>query len=114
MKSFGVPTVVAINRFSADTDAEVAAVRETTSEYGTEAFECTHWADGGAGTEQLARHVADLADSGKSQFAPIYDDDMPLWDKIKTVATRIYGADDVIADKKVRTPDQRVPAERFR
>ena len=103
VKSFGVPTVVAINRFTSDTDAEVAAVRETASEYGTEAFECTHWSDGGAGTEQLAAHVADLADSGSSQFAPIYDDDMPLWDKIKTVATRIYGADDIIADKKVRT-----------
>jgi len=103
VKSFGVPTVVAINRFTSDTDAEVAAVRETATEYGTEAFECTHWSDGGAGTEQLAAHVADLADSGSSQFAPIYDDDMPLWDKIKTVATRIYGADDIIADKKVRT-----------
>jgi len=103
VKSFGVPTVVAINRFTSDTDAEVAAIRETASEYGTEAFECTHWANGGAGTEQLAAHVADLADSGNSQFAPIYDDEMPLWDKIKTVATRIYGADDVIADKKVRT-----------
>jgi formate--tetrahydrofolate ligase len=103
VKSFGVPTVVAINRFTSDTDAEVAAVRKTASEYGTEAFECTHWSDGGAGTEQLAAHVADLADSGSSQFAPIYDDDMPLWDKIKTVATRIYGADDIIADKKVRT-----------
>jgi len=103
VKSFGVPTVVAINRFVADTDAEVAAVRETAADYGTEAFECTHWSNGGAGTEQLAAHVADLADSGNSQFAPIYDDDMPLWDKIKTVATRIYGADDVIADKKVRS-----------
>ncbi len=103
VKSFGVPTVVAINRFVADTDAEVAAVRETAADYGTEAFECTHWSNGGAGTEQLAVHVADLADSGNSQFAPIYDDDMPLWDKIKTVATRIYGADDVIADKKVRS-----------
>jgi formate--tetrahydrofolate ligase len=103
VKSFGVPTVVAINRFVADTDAEVAAVRETAADYGTEAFECTHWSNGGAGTEQLAVHVADLADGGNSQFAPIYDDDMPLWDKIKTVATRIYGADDVIADKKVRS-----------
>jgi formate--tetrahydrofolate ligase len=102
VKSFGVPAVVAINRFTADTDDEVAAVRDTASEYGTAAFECTHWADGGAGAERLAVHVADLADSGSSQFAPIYDDEMPLWDKIKTVATHIYGANEVIADKKVR------------
>lgn len=102
VKSFGVPVVVAINRFVADTDAETAAVRETAAEYGTQAYDCTHWSDGGAGAEQLARQVVELADSGKSQFAPVYDDDVSLWDKIKTVATQIYGADDIIADKKVR------------
>ncbi len=102
VKSFGVPAVVAINRFSADTDAEIAAVRETAGEYGARAIECTHWADGGAGTETLAAHVAELADSGTAQFAPLYDDDLPLWDKVKTIATRIYGADDIIADQKVR------------
>ncbi len=103
VKSFGVPVVVAINRFVADTDAEVAVVRETTNGYGVQAFDCTHWSDGGAGTEQLAAHVADVADSGESRFAPIYGDDVPLWEKIRTVATRIYGADDIIADKKVRS-----------
>ncbi len=102
VKSFGVPAVVGINRFSADTDAEIAAVRETADEYGARAIECTHWADGGAGTETLAAHVAELADSGTAQFAPLYDDDLPLWDKVKTIATRIYGADDIIADQKVR------------
>jgi len=103
VKSFGVPVVVAINRFVADTDAEVAVVRQTTAEYGVQAFDCTHWSDGGAGTEQLAVHVAKVADSGESRFAPIYDDDVPLWEKIRVVATRIYGADDIIADKKVRS-----------
>jgi formate--tetrahydrofolate ligase len=103
LKSFGVPVVVAINRFVADTDAEVAVVRETSIGYGVQAFDCTHWSDGGAGTEQLAAHVADVADSGESRFAPIYGDDVPLWEKIRTVATRIYGADDIIADKKVRS-----------
>lgn len=102
VKSFGVPVVVAVNRFVADTDGEVAAVRETAADYGAEAYDCTHWSDGGAGTIQLAEQVVKLADSGKSQFAPIYDDDLPLWNKIKTVATKIYGADDIIADKKVR------------
>ncbi|MDJ0958204.1 MAG: formate--tetrahydrofolate ligase, partial [Arenicellales bacterium] len=102
VKSFGVPVVVAINRFVTDTDAEVAAIRDTAVDYGTQAFDCTHWSDGGAGAEQLAAHVVKVADSGNSQFSPIYDDDMPLWDKIKTVATKIYGAEDIIADKKVR------------
>ena len=101
VKSFGVPAVVAVNRFTADTDAEVAAIVKAGKELGDEVVECTHWADGGAGAEDLARHVADLVE-GASQFAPIYDDAMPLWDKVKTIATKLYGADEVIADKKVR------------
>ncbi|MCP4767060.1 MAG: formate--tetrahydrofolate ligase [Gammaproteobacteria bacterium] len=102
LKSYGVPVVVAINRFSADTDAEVARVREVAAELGATAIDCTHWADGGAGTETLAQHVVEMLDSGSSQFAPLYDDEMPLWEKMRTIATRIYGADDIIADKKVR------------
>jgi len=103
VKSFGVPTVVAINQFINDTDAEIDAVRETAAEYGTEAILASHWANGGAGTEDLAKHVVNLVDGGGSQFAPLYDDDVPLWDKIKTVATHIYDADDIIADQKVRS-----------
>ncbi len=102
VKSFGVPVVVAINRFSADTDAEVAKVREAVDQYGVTAIDCTHWANGGAGTEELAHHVAELADSGTAQFSPLYDSDMPIWEKMRTIATRIYGAEDIIADKKVR------------
>ena len=102
VKAFGVPVVVAVNRFTADTDAEVQAIQEATKDLGTEIIECTHWASGGAGAENLAKHVVDLVDKGKSQFAPIYDDHMPLWDKVKTIATKLYGADEVIADKKVR------------
>ena len=102
VKSFGVPVIVAVNRFVADTDAEVAAVRETAAENEVQIFDCTHWSDGGAGAEELAAHVAEVADSGASRFAPIYNDDVPLWEKIRTVATRIYGADDVIADNRVR------------
>ena len=99
---FGVPAVVAINRFTSDSDAEVAAVTSFCEQFGVQAFECTHWADGGAGTEALATAVADLADSGASQFRPLYDDSMSLWEKARTVARSIYGADDIIADKKVR------------
>ncbi|MCH7937428.1 MAG: formate--tetrahydrofolate ligase [Proteobacteria bacterium] len=102
VKSFGVPTVVAVNRFSADTDTEVAAIGEGLEGLGVEVIECTHWADGSAGTQDLARHVADLADKNTHQFAPLYDDKMALWDKVKTIATKLYGADDIIADKKVR------------
>ena len=99
---FGVPSVVAINKFTADTGAEIDAIRAYCREFGVEVFECNHWADGGAGTEGLAQHVADLADSGSSQFRPLYPDHLPLWEKARTVARNIYGADDIIADKKVR------------
>jgi len=102
LKSFGVKVVVAINRFSADSDAEVAKVREVASELGSTAIDCTHWANGGAGTEDLAKHVVKMIDEGGNKFAPLYGSDMPLWEKMKTIATRIYGADNIIADKKVR------------
>jgi formate--tetrahydrofolate ligase len=102
VKSFGVPVVVAINRFSADTDAEVAKVSEAVEQYGVTAIDCTHWADGGAGTEDLANHVVKMTDANNSQFSPLYDSDMPIWDKMRTIATSIYGAEDIIADKKVR------------
>ena len=103
VKYFGVPVVVAVNRFSADTDAEVAAVRDGVDGLGVEVIDCTHWADGSKGTEELAHHVAKMADTDAGQFAPLYEDSMPLWDKVKTVATKLYGADDIIADKKVRS-----------
>ena len=99
---FGVPVTVAINRYTADTDAEVAAVREFCDKYGLQAIDCTHWADGGAGATELARHVVELCDSGAAQFRTLYDDDMTLWQKTATIAREIYGAEDIIADKKVR------------
>ena len=102
VKSFGVPVVVAINQFSADTPAEVEAVRLTAKEYGAEVIACNHWADGGAGTEDLARHVVELVDSRTSQFAPIYADELSLWEKAKVIATRLYHADDITADNAVR------------
>ena len=99
---FGVPAVVAINKFTSDTAAEIQAIRDYCAKFGTEVFECSHWADGGAGTEGLATHVAKLADSGSAQFRPLYDDHLSLWEKVRTIARSIYGADDIIADKKVR------------
>jgi len=102
MKKFGVPIAVAVNHFVTDTEAEVNAIVAFCKEHGVEAFKCTHWAEGGKGTEALAKHVAELADRSSVQFKPIYGDAMPLWDKIKTIAREIYRADDIVADKSVR------------
>jgi formate--tetrahydrofolate ligase len=99
---FGVPVVVGINRFSADTDAEADIVKKYCEEFGVNAIDSTHWADGGAGATALAEHVVELCDSGASQFRTLYTDDVSLWDKARRVARELYGADDVIADKKVR------------
>lgn len=103
VRCYGVPLVVAINRFSADSDAEIDLVRQLCAELDAEAIECTHWADGGAGAEALANVVINLAEGERSSsFTQLYPDDMPLWDKMRTVAQRIYGAQGIIADKKVR------------
>ncbi len=101
VKQFGVPVVVAINAFSLDTKKELNAVRATARKMGAEAIICSHWADGGAGTEELAKHVVGLVDSGKAKFKPLYPDNMPLIKKIETVAKKIYGAKDVAADAKI-------------
>jgi len=99
---FGVPVVVAINRFSADTDAEVDMVRQGVAELGVEAILCDHWALGGAGTEALAETVVRTIAAKPSDFAPLYDDEEPLWHKIRIIAQQIYGAQGIIADKKIR------------
>ncbi|MBN9888643.1 formate--tetrahydrofolate ligase [Salipiger abyssi] len=102
LKGFGVPVVVAINHFTGDTDAEIAAVRDYVAGQGAEAHLCTHWAEGSAGTAALATRVAEIADGGAAQFAPLYPDEMPLWQKIETVAERIYHAHEVTADTRIR------------
>ncbi len=102
VKGFGVPVVVAINHFFSDTDAEIAAVKAYVAEQGAEAILCKHWALGSAGIEELAHKVVSLAESGASNFAPLYPDEMPLFQKLETIAKRIYHADAVIADKSIR------------
>ena len=102
VRQFGVPAVVAINNFHTDTEAELQVIQDAVAGVNTEAFVCTHWANGGAGTEALARKVVEIAESGSSQFAPLYPTDMPLFEKINTIATRIYRADAAIADASVR------------
>jgi formate--tetrahydrofolate ligase len=98
--AFGVPAVVAINQFGTDTDAEIEAVREAAARHGVQAILCRHWAEGGAGAAELADAVATLADKG-AQFAPLDDDDLPLFDKINTVATRVYRAKEAVAEPSV-------------
>ena len=98
---FGVPAVVAINGFTSDTDAEMAAVQDYCAGQGVEAVRCSHWADGGAGTETLAHKVVGICDSGQAQFKPLYGDDVPLKEKVRTIAQQIYGAEDIAADKTV-------------
>ena len=111
VKKFGVPPIVCVNRFTADTEAEISAVMEAAESVGCMAFLCNHWADGGKGIEALASHVVAVADSGKANFAPIYPDNMPLWDKVKTIATEIYGASDIVGDTAVRTQFKELQAQ---
>jgi formate--tetrahydrofolate ligase len=102
IKSFGVPAVVAINHFVTDTDAEIEAVQKYVASLGSEAILCRHWAQGSEGIRDLAKRVASIAESDMAQFSTLYPDDMPLFTKIETIAKRIYRADEVLADKKIR------------
>ena len=99
---FGVPVVVAINHFFSDTDAEIQAVKDYVASQGSEAILCKHWAQGSAGIEELAHKVVALAESGVANFKPLYPDEMPLFEKIETIAKKIYHADAVIVDKSIR------------
>ncbi len=102
VKKFGVPPVVAINRFVTDTDAEIAAISEVAGEAGADVVPCTHWAHGGAGTEALAHKVVEIADGGAASFKPLYSDDMGLFEKINTVAREIYRASEAVANKSLQ------------
>lgn len=102
LSKFGVPVTVAINCFVTDTESELQAIRDRCAALGVSAFDCTHWSNGGVGAEALAQHVAQLADSDEGDFKLLYDDEMPLWDKAQHIAKTLYGADEIIADKKVR------------
>jgi formate--tetrahydrofolate ligase len=118
VRKFGVPAVVAINHFTSDTEAEHALVRDfCRREFGVEAIVCSHWADGSAGTEALAQHVVSLLDRPPSLdgrgFRYLYPDEMPLWDKVRTIAKEIYGAEDIIADKRIRAQFQEVQERGF-
>ena len=102
VRRFGLPLVVAVNAFTGDTDDEMAVIRKHCQGLGVEAIRADHWARGGVGAEDLARAVIGLAEGPPPQFRFLYPDDMPLWQKVRTIAREIYGATDILADKKLR------------
>jgi len=101
MNNYGLPCVVSVNHRTHDTDAEVALLMERVGKLGCKVVIAKHWAEGGKGATEVANHVVELCEQ-KSNFKFVYPDDMPLWDKMKTIATKIYGAGDIAADNKIR------------
>ena len=102
MKSFGVPVVVAINHFVTDTDTEVGAIEDYVNSQGSEAILCKHWADGSNGTVELAQRVSELADKAEGNFNYLYEDSLSLFEKIETIAKKIYRADEVVANHSIK------------
>ncbi|HWD14082.1 formate--tetrahydrofolate ligase [Pseudochrobactrum sp. sp1633] len=101
VQKFGLPVVVAINHFATDTDEEIAVLHDVCSEAGVKAILCRHWSEGGAGAEDLALEVAKLADNNDAELQLLYEDSLPLWEKIQKVAREIYGAEQARAEPAV-------------
>jgi formate--tetrahydrofolate ligase len=112
IQEFNVPVVVAINRFSHDTDAEVSMVKERCGDLGVDIVECNHWLHGGKGAIELANAIVELC-KNDNNFSFLYPDEMLLWDKIKTIATKMYGAENIMADKAVRTEIEKLQNNGF-
>ncbi len=102
VRQFGVPPVVAVNRFETDCDDEISAIQDYAKTQATDAIVCGHWAEGSAGAEALAHRVLGMVRDSCAKFTPLYSDGLPLLEKMRTIARRIYRADDVVADKSVR------------
>jgi formate--tetrahydrofolate ligase len=102
LRKYGVAVVVSINRFSSDSDGEIALLKKLSSKLGVECVMADHWAEGGAGAVEVAKTVVRTVESQKSEFKPLYPDDMSLWEKTRTIAREIYRADDITADKSVK------------
>ncbi len=98
---YGLPCVVAINRFGFDTDAEIDALKKTMAKHSVPVILCTHWAEGGKGAAELARTVVNLIEENQAKFKFVYDESASLWDKVTAIATKIYGAASVVADAKI-------------
>ncbi len=110
---YGLPCVVSINHFTFDTDAEIELLKKKMAPHGVPVLLARHWAEGGAGAADVAKAVVELIDKGENNFKFVYEDDVPLWDKIKAIATKIYGAADVTADGKVRGQIKRLQEEGY-
>ncbi|MDB5925302.1 MAG: Formate-tetrahydrofolate ligase [Betaproteobacteria bacterium] len=110
---YGLPCVVSINHFTFDTDAEIELLKKKMAPHNVPVLLATHWAEGGKGAAEVAKTVVDLIDKGGSGFKFVYEDELPLWDKIKAIATKIYGAGDVTADAKVRGQIKRLQEEGY-
>jgi formate--tetrahydrofolate ligase len=102
IKKFGIPVLVAINHFTSDTEAEVQSIKDYCLDLGVEAFVCKHWNQGSKGIIPLANKVVELAESGKSNFKPLYEDHLSLWEKVDLISKSIYGASEIVADKSIR------------
>ena len=113
IQQFGLPVVVAINQFTHDTEQEILMVKEKCDYLGVDVVICSHWRDGGKGAVDLAKAVVDLSETHKADFNFLYPDDMSLWNKMKTIATNVYGADNIMADKDVRTEITRLEDQGF-
>ena len=113
IRRFGLPAVVAVNTFASDTEAEIECIRDKCADLGVEIVAASHHAHGGAGAEDLARTVVSVAENTQSVFKPLYPDDMKLWDKVRTVAQEIYGADDIIGDKLLRGKFRRLEEQGY-
>ncbi|GLQ06609.1 formate--tetrahydrofolate ligase [Sneathiella chinensis] len=113
LHKFDLPVVVAINRFSTDTTAEIEAVQEICASHGVKAVLCDHWGKGSAGAEVLARTVVSQLEKPARPISLLYEDETPLWEKVKTVATKIYAADDIIADQKVENQFRELQEQGF-
>ncbi|RFC42287.1 MAG: formate--tetrahydrofolate ligase [Verrucomicrobia bacterium] len=107
---YGLPAVVAINRFTSDTDEEFAVIQERCAKLGVKAVPATHWADGSAGAEALAHAVVEAAEKNTRKFLLLYPDDMPLWDKARTIAQKIYGAKEITASARVKAKFEELQA----
>ncbi|MFN0215236.1 MAG: formate--tetrahydrofolate ligase [Saprospiraceae bacterium] len=108
---YGLPCVVAINHFTFDTEAEINLLKGKLAPHGVPVVVSKHWADGGKGAEDLARAVVEITENQKSAFQFLYEDEMPLWDKMKAIATKIYGASDISADADVRNKIKKLQEE---
>ena len=113
VQGFGIPCVVCINTFVSDTDDEVAAIRDAAGKLGVDVIQSRHWEHGGAGAEDLAKHVVQLAESGQAELKLTYKDDLGLWGKVHAVAQNIYGADDIEADSRVRNKIRQLEADGY-